>query len=129
MIHGAAGGLGLYAIQIAKAIGAIVIVTASSTSKQDVARRFGADCCVDYTDKSNSAPWETEVLKLTNGKGVDVVFDSVGLVGRSIRCLKPQGRILVVGFAGREGDLEKLDVNRVLLKQAQIIGYVSHVSI
>jgi threonine dehydrogenase-like Zn-dependent dehydrogenase len=76
-------------------------------------------------------------MKLTGGEGdkgngndegeggVDVVFDSVGLVGDSIRCLKWKGRVLVVGFAGREGDLERVAVNRVLLRQVQVIGYVS----
>lgn len=62
---------------------------------------------------------------LTGGKGVDVVFDSVGLVRRSMSCLKQQGRILVVGFAGREGGLEMIPANVILLKQVQIIGYVS----
>ena len=53
------------------------------------------------------------------------VFDPVGLVDKSLKCLKHKGRILVVGFAGTEGMIEKIAMNRVLLKQAQILGYVS----
>ncbi|CZT09682.1 related to quinone reductase [Rhynchosporium graminicola] len=99
LIHAAAGGLGLMAVQIAKAVGARVIATASTTQKLEVARG------------------------LSEGKGVHVVFDPVGLVGQSLNCLRQRGRILLVGFVGREGDLESVAMNRVLLRQAQIIGY------
>lgn len=54
-----------------------------------------------------------------------MVYDPVGLVDRSLKCLKPKGRILLIGFAGREGNMERIAMNRVLLRQAQIIGYVS----
>lgn len=121
LIHAAAGGLGLMAVQIAKAVGARVIATAGSAAKLDVARRFGADEALDYT----SGKWWEDVLKLTDGQGVDVVYDSVGLVNQSLSCLKHKGRVLIVGFAGREGDMEGVKMNRVLLKQAQLIGYVS----
>lgn len=113
------------AVQIAKAFGARVIATASSGEKLDVARRFGADACVNY---SSNTSWWNEVLALTDGKGVDVVYDSVGLVENSLKCLKPKGRVLVVGFAGREGDLESVAMNRILLRQAVVIGYVSCIS-
>lgn len=113
---------GIVATQIAKAVGERVTATDGSQEKLDVSRRFGADKCVNYT--SNSEWWQ-EVLELTNGNGVDVVYDPVGLVDKSLKCLKQQGRILVIGFAGSEGNLEKIAMNRVLLKQAQIIGYVS----
>jgi NADPH2:quinone reductase len=122
LIHAAAGGLGLMAVQIAKTMGARVIATASSTEKLEVARRFGADECVNYT---STPEWWKEVSDLTGGDGVDVVYDSVGLVGLSLKCLKPRGRILIIGFAGREGDLESVAMNRILLRQAQVIGYVS----
>jgi len=110
------------AVQIAKAIGARVIATAGSQAKLDVAKRFGADECVNYTSNSE---WWKEVLDLTGGSGVDVVYDSVGLVEKSLKCLKQKGRILIIGFAGTEGNIEKIAMNRVLLKQAQVIGYVS----
>ncbi|KAL2061340.1 hypothetical protein VTL71DRAFT_7613 [Oculimacula yallundae] len=126
LIHASAGGLGLAAIQIAKAAGATVIATASSSKKLSIAKRFGADACINYSSEKGNEKWTDEVLKVTGGKGVDVVFDTVGLVGESLRCLKQKGRVLVVGFAGRDadkGDLESVAMNRVLLKQAQIIGY------
>ncbi|TVY68837.1 Quinone oxidoreductase-like protein, partial [Lachnellula suecica] len=88
--------------------------------KLAVARRFGADECVDY---EGHGEWWKEVLQLTGGRGVDVVYDTVGLVEVSLKCLRHGGRVLVVGFAGREGNLEKIAMNRVLLKQAQVIGY------
>jgi NADPH2:quinone reductase len=109
------------AVQIAKAAGANVIATASTSEKLGVAKRFGADYCVNYT----SEEWWKEILDLTNGKGVDVVYDSVGLVDKSLKCIKHMGRMLIIGFAGREGDIEQIAMNRVLLKQVQIIGYVS----
>jgi NADPH:quinone reductase len=122
LIHAAAGGLGLMAVQIARVVGARVIATASSEDKLAVARNYGAHECVNYT---NSDDWWKEILVLTNDVGVDLVFDSVGLVDKSLKCLKHKGRILVVGFAGTEGMIEKIAMNRVLLKQAQIFGYVS----
>ena len=121
LIHAAAGGLGLMAVQIAKAVGARVIATAGSKEKLEVAKRFGADEAISYKD----AEWWKKVLELTNGAGADVVYDSVGLVDKSLKCLKHKGRVLVIGFAGTEAAIEKIAMNRVLLKQAQIIGYVS----
>lgn len=122
LVHAAAGGLGLAAVQIAKAVGARVIGTAGSQQKCQVARRYGADVCINYQEESE---WWNQVLSSTGGKGVDLVFDSVGLVDRSLKCLAHRGCILIVGFAGREGNMEKVQMNRILLKQAKIIGYVS----
>jgi NADPH2:quinone reductase len=121
LVHAAAGGLGLMAVQIAKAVGARVIGTAGSEEKLKIVKRFGADEVLNYSEEG----WWQQVLKLTNGVGVDVVFDSVGLVDKSLKCLKHQGRVLVIGFAGTEGNIERIAMNRVLLKQAHIIGYVS----
>ncbi|KAI8629815.1 zeta-crystallin [Xylariaceae sp. FL1651] len=120
LVHAAAGGLGLAAVQIAKAAGCRVIGTAGSEYKCRVAERYGADACINY---QTEAEWWGKVLRLTEGKGADVVFDSVGLVDRSLKCLAHRGCILVVGFAGREGDMEGVKANRILLKQARIIGY------
>lgn len=122
LIHAAAGGLGAMAIQISKAVGARVIATAGSQAKLDVAKDFGADECVNY---ETNPEWWKEVLQLTHGKGVDVVYDPVGRVSGSLKCLKQKGRILVIGFAGTEGNIERIATNRILLRQAQIIGYVS----
>ncbi|KAH6647298.1 zeta-crystallin [Truncatella angustata] len=120
LIHAAAGGLGLAAVQLARAMGCRVIGTAGSASKCSVAESFGADECINYT--TNPRWWE-HVNQLTNGQGADIVFDSVGLVGDSLRCLAYRGVVLVVGFAAREGDMEAVRMNRVLLGQATLIGY------
>lgn len=108
------------AVQISKSVGARVIATAGSEEKTAVAKMFGANECVSYSKEG----WWNDVLKWTGGKGVDVVFDPAGMVDKSLKCLTHQGRILVVGFASREGELEKIAMNRVLLKQASLIGYV-----
>ena len=117
LVHAAAGGVGLAAVQIAKAIGATVIATAGSQRKLEVAKLFGADHCVDYT----KAKWEETVKALTPGKkGVNVVFDPVGVVDKSLNCIAWGGRLVVIGFTG--GNIEKIAMNRVLLKNISLIG-------
>ncbi|KXH64454.1 zeta-crystallin [Colletotrichum salicis] len=120
LVHAAAGGLGLMALQVAATMGCRVIGTAGSSEKCDVARRSGADICINY---SEDAAWWDRVLELTDGRGVDVVFDPVGLVDRSLKCIAHRGKILIVGFAGIKDDMEKIAMNRVLLKQVSLIGY------
>lgn len=117
LVHAAAGGVGLAAVQVAKAFGAVVIATAGSARKLEVAKGFGADYGVDYKEKG----WEEEVKKLTpGGRGVDIVFDPVGMVNTSLKCIAWNGRILVIGFAA--GDIEKVAMNRVLLKNVSVVG-------
>ncbi|TVY31964.1 Quinone oxidoreductase-like protein-like protein, partial [Lachnellula occidentalis] len=117
LVHAAAGGVGLAAVQIAKAFGATVIATAGTAHKLEVARSFGADFGVDY----NNGDWAAEVKKLTpGGRGVDIVFDPVGLVDKSTKCIRWNGRILVIGFAA--GSIEKVAMNKVLLKNISIVG-------
>ncbi|KAI9817221.1 MAG: hypothetical protein M1827_001334 [Pycnora praestabilis] len=117
LVHAAAGGVGLAAVQIAKALGAIVIATAGSQHKLDVAKSFGADHVIDYKDPK----WPEEVKRLTpNGRGVDIVYDPVGMINPSIKCIAWNGRLLVIGFAA--GDIEKVAMNRVLLKNISIVG-------
>lgn len=117
LVHAAAGGVGLAAVQIAKALGATVVATAGTTRKLEIARRFGADYVVDYTHDR----WAEQVRKLTPGaRGVDVVYDPVGMVSKSISCTAWNGRILVVGFAA--GTIEKVAMNRVLLKSISVVG-------
>jgi NADPH2:quinone reductase len=128
LIHSAAGGLGLMAVQIAKSFNCKVIGTAGSPTKCEIAKKFGADICINYsqanTTRSSKEWWEL-VNDATGGKGADVVFDSVGLVDRSLKCLKPLGRLLIVGFAGLDAErMESIKMNRVLLKQVKLIGYV-----
>lgn len=117
LVHAAAGGVGLAAVQVAKAAGATVIATAGSARKLEVARGYGADHGVDYRGKG----WESVVRGLTpGGKGVDVVFDPVGMVEASLRCTRWNGRIVVIGFAA--GKIEKVAMNRVLLKNVSLVG-------
>ncbi|KAF8268477.1 NAD-P-binding protein [Lactarius quietus] len=125
LVLAAAGGVGMAAIQIGKALGARVIACASP-SKLDVTRTAGgADFTVDYTKDG----WQKEVLKITGGHGVDLVYDPVGRIKESLKCITWSGRALVVGFAG--GAIEKLPLNLVLLKNVSIIGifwgsYITH---
>jgi NADPH:quinone reductase len=117
LVHAAAGGVGLAAVQIAKAHGAIVVATAGTEQKLAVARRFGADYCVDYND----AKWPETVRKLTpKERGVDIVFDPVGLIDKSTKCIAWNGRLLVIGFAG--GSIEKVAMNKILLKNISVVG-------
>jgi len=120
LVHAAAGGLGVAAVQIARAMGARVIGTVGSMEKAGVVRKLGVDLVIRYDEPE----WEKKVLKATGGKGVHVVFDTVGLVEKSLRCLRYGGRIVVAGFAGLEGNMEKLAMNRILLKGAVVLGYV-----
>jgi NADPH2:quinone reductase len=117
LIHGAAGGLGLAAIQIAKALRTTVIATVNSRKKRDIAMRYGADFVVD----TRSADWVKEVLDLTPAKrGADVVLDPLGLISPSLACTAWNGRLVVIGFAA--GSIERIPMNRVLLKNVSIAG-------
>lgn len=115
LVHAAAGGVGLAAVQIAKAFGAKVIATAGTQHKMDVAKSFGADYAIDYKQKD----WPEQVKKIAP-KGVDIVYDPVGLIAQSMKCIAWNGRLLVVGFAA--GEIEKLATNRVLLKNCSVVG-------
>lgn len=117
LVHAAAGGVGLAAVQIAKARGATVIATAGTREKLEIAKRFGADFGVCYRDDEKD--WTKEVLKI-RPRGVDVVFDPVGLISPSQKCIAWNGRLLVVGFAG--GPIEKIATNRILLKNISVVG-------
>jgi NADPH:quinone reductase len=109
--------VGLAAVQIAKAAGATVIATAGTDHKLSIAKKFGADHCVSYRNTN----WPDEVKKLTpKGRGVDIVYDPVGLIAQSMKCTAWNGRLLVIGFAG--GDIEKVATNRALLKNVSIVG-------
>ncbi|KAI5242655.1 zinc-binding alcohol dehydrogenase-like protein [Aureobasidium subglaciale] len=117
LVHAAAGGVGLAAVQIAKAFGATVVATAGTQHKLDVAKTFGADHLVDYRQKD----WPEQVKKLTpKGRGVDIVYDPVGLIAQSMKCTAWNGRLLVIGFAA--GDIEKMATNRILLKNVSVMG-------
>lgn len=123
LVHAAAGGVGLAAVQVAKAKGATVIATAGTERKRQIAREFGADFVIDYREKN----WTEEVKRLCalhrtgNGKaGVDIVYDPVGMIEASLKCVAWNARLLVIGFAA--GKIEKVAMNRVLLKNVSLVG-------
>jgi NADPH2:quinone reductase len=118
LVHGAAGGSGLAAIEIGKRMGARVIATASSSAKLEAARAHGADVLVDYT----AGGFRDAVLAHTDGRGADVVFDPVGgaVTQESLRCIAPEGRLIPMGFAG--GDIPQLPANLLLVKNVTVIG-------
>jgi NADPH2:quinone reductase len=118
LVLGAAGGVGLAAIEIGKALGARVIAAASSADKLAVCKAHGADVLIDYTKEDLR-----EALKAaTNGKGPDVIYDPVGGVYSepALRSIAWRGRHLVVGFAN--GEIPKLPWNLMLLKGASVVG-------
>lgn len=119
-VLGAAGGVGLAAIEIGKAMGARVIACASSTEKLDFARQHGADECIDYSRED----LKERLRQLTADKGADVIFDPVGgaLSEPAVRATAWEGRYLVVGFAA--GEIPKIALNHVLLRGCSIVGVI-----
>ena len=118
LVLGAAGGVGLAAIEIGKALGARVIACASTDEKLAVCREHGADATINYAAED----LRERIKALTEGKGVDVVYDSVGgpYSEPAFRSLAWRGRLLVVGFAA--GEIPKLPLNLALLKGASVVG-------
>lgn len=118
LVHAAAGGVGLSAVQIGKALGARVIATAGGKDKLEFARRAGADVLIDY----RSEDFVPRVMDETDGRGADVIYDSVGgeVTDRSLKCIAWNGRLLVIGFAS--GDIPEIKLNRVLLKNISVVG-------
>lgn len=122
LVLGASGGLGVMAVQIAKALGAKVIAVVGNAEKAEVVKGIGANDVIDYHEEK----WEDKVKELTPDKqGVDVVYDGIGAVESGIKCLKYRGRLVIVGFAARGGKMENIRANRILLKSAMVHGYVS----
>ncbi|MEZ5657360.1 MAG: NADPH:quinone oxidoreductase family protein [Burkholderiaceae bacterium] len=118
LVLGAAGGVGLAAIEIGKAVGARVIAAASSDEKLAVCREHGADACINYSTED----LRPAIKAATEGKGPDVVYDPVGgeLAEPVFRSIGWRGRYLVIGFAG--GEIPRLPWNLALLKGASIVG-------
>jgi NADPH2:quinone reductase len=118
VVHGAAGGVGLTAVEIGKAMGARVIATASTEEKLGIARAHGADEGIN----SRSEDVRVRIKELTGGKGADVIFDPVGgeIFDASLRAINFNGRILVIGFAS--GTIPKIPANIVMVKNVDILG-------
>ncbi|CAA7613236.1 NADPH:quinone oxidoreductase family protein [Magnetospirillum sp. UT-4] len=119
LVHGAAGGVGLTAVEVGAAMGATVIATAGGPDKVKVALDHGAHHGIDY----KSEDIRERVKALTGGRGADVVYDPVGgsVFDASLRCIAPDGRILVIGFAS--GTVPQIPANILLVKNVTIIGY------
>ncbi|MCU0838080.1 MAG: NADPH:quinone oxidoreductase family protein [Rhodospirillales bacterium] len=119
LVHGAAGGVGLTAVECGKRLGATVIATASGPDKQAVAAAAGADHTLDARDPD----LKDKVKALTEGRGVDVVYDPVGgaLFEASLRCTRSGGRILIIGFAS--GEVPQIPANILMVKNISAIGY------
>lgn len=119
LVHGAAGGVGLTAVECGKALGATVIATAGGPEKVAVAREHGADHGIDYKTETV----KDRVKELTGGRGVDVVYDPVGgdLFLESLRCTAPDGRLIVIGFAA--GTVQQIPANHLLVKNVDVIGF------
>jgi NADPH2:quinone reductase len=118
VVTGAAGGTGLAAVQIGKAMGATVVAVCSTQEKLDIAKENGADILINYSETDLKA----ELKKLNDGKGVDVVYDVVGgdTFDACSRAMAWNGRLLVIGFAS--GTIPKFPVNLSLVKGYSVVG-------
>lgn len=119
LVHGGTSGIGVTAIQLAKAFGARVFATAGSAAKCEACRRFGADAAIDY----RSQDFAEEVKALTGGKGVDVVLDMVGAAyfQRNLRCLGWDGRLVMIAFLGGH-QADAVDLRPVMLRRLTVTG-------
>lgn len=118
LVLGAAGGVGLTAVELGKLMGATVIAAASTDEKLALTRTYGADHTINYTTEN----LRDRVQEITGGKYADVIYDPVGgdAFDAAIRCIAWEGRYLVIGFAS--GRIPELAVNRVLIKNSALVG-------
>ncbi|MBI2256382.1 MAG: NADPH:quinone oxidoreductase family protein [Proteobacteria bacterium] len=119
LVHGAAGGVGLTAVEIGKALGARVIATAGGTEKCAIAAKHGADDVIDY----KSEDVRERVKALTAGRGADVVYDPVGgdIFEASLRAVAWNARLIVIGFAA--GTVQQIPANILLVKNVDVLGF------
>jgi len=117
LVHGAAGGVGLAAVDLGRHLGATVIATASTREKLDFLKNYGADHVLDST-----RGFREQVKELTAGAGADVIYDPVGgdVFDESTRCIAWNGRILIIGFSA--GRIPAISVNMPLIKGYSIVG-------
>jgi putative PIG3 family NAD(P)H quinone oxidoreductase len=118
LVHGGAGGIGTFAIQLAAQLGSRVFTTAGSEEKREFCRSLGAEVAIDYRDEDF-----VEVLKEhTDGAGADVILDNMGAsyLGRNVTALAIEGRLVVIGMQG--GTKGELDLNALLRKRGAIVA-------
>src|SRR5206468_13024027 len=120
LIHSAAGGVGLAAVQLAKAAGARVLATVSSDAKVALVKAHGADTVIHYATEK----FADEALRLTDGRGVDLVLDAVGkpTFEEGLRCLAPFGHLILYGRAG--GPTDPLNVAALSAKSLKVSGFM-----
>jgi NADPH2:quinone reductase len=120
LVHSAAGGVGIVAVQIAKAAGARVIGTVSSDSKAALVKEYGADEVINYSTRD----FAEEANRLTGGRGVDLILDAVGAttMDKGLTCLAPFGHLILYGRAG--GPPEPLNLFRLFEKSIKVSGFV-----
>ncbi len=118
LVHGGAGGIGTFAIQLAKAVGATVLTTAGTAAKRAFCSDLGADVTIDYHDEDFVAV----AREATDGRGVDVVLDNMGAsyLARNVAALAIEGRLVVIGLQG--GTTAEIDLNALMRKRAAVIG-------
>jgi len=118
LVHGAAGGVGLAAVDVGKLLGATVIASASTDEKLAVCKQMGADHVINYTQG-----FRDQVREITGDRGADVIYDPVGgdVFDESMRCIAPLGRLLIVGFTS--GRAAQAKTNHLLIKDAEAIGF------
>jgi NADPH2:quinone reductase len=118
LVLGAAGGVGLAAVELGKVMGARVIAAASTDDKLAVCREHGADDVINYTTED----LKERIKALTGGAGADVIYDPVGgdFSEAALRATAWNGRFLVIGFAA--GDIPRIPLNLILLKSCQVVG-------
>jgi NADPH:quinone reductase len=116
LVHGAAGGVGLAAVDMGKRLGATVIATASTPVKRDFLKSYGADHVLE------SSGFREPVKALTGGRGADVIYDPVGgdVFDESVRCIAFDGRLLIIGFTS--GRIPTVSVNMPLIKGFSVVG-------
>ena len=118
LVLGAAGGVGLAAVELGRVMGARVIAAAGTDEKLELCKRYGADAVINYARES----LQDRVKELTDGRGADVIYDPVGgdAFDQAIRCINWNGRLLVIGFAS--GRIPELPANLALLKGCSVVG-------
>jgi putative PIG3 family NAD(P)H quinone oxidoreductase len=118
LVHGGAGGIGTFAIQLTKALGARVLATAGGPEKLDLCRELGADVAIDYREQD----FVEVVADVTEGHGVDVILDNMGAsyLARNIDALAVEGRLIVIGFQG--GSKAELDLRTLFRKRAAVFS-------
>ena len=118
LVHGGTSGIGTMAIQIARSLGARVVVTCGSAAKVEAALALGAEEAINYKEQD----FVEEIARISNGRGADVILDVMGAkyLDRNVRTLAVNGRLVVIGLQG--GTKGELDLNRLLTKRAAVLA-------